>query len=582
MSFQKGNIVSLIYKRLKRGDFEVRPFQANKLWKFASDDTETFAGRSTFYKNLGIDVYRVLYPENNLYYGAVANLSSSLYRRVFTTQSLDPKLLWYSIDHKYYNKFKNDKNPAILLSPKTELNLSISGSLIKIPQDVFGEGIKPKSFRLSHYSTNPSHSYTMKDDGEGNVIDESYDTNKFIGNDRCLIYLGFNEKYREYGFRNKQTDTVYDFSNRENEVVYVKPKQIRFEPGIPTTSPVSSSGTCIVMEGGYLHAKSRENFNPLPKSSFAISFWINVPPSQSNYDYTYNHILNKNTMVLDDGFNTQVGKYNTTLVQRKSSHYPFDIKITNSSSPTPHRIVFEQSSAENIVTVSSSAITPGQWYHVVCQKSGSVYSIHLNGTLDSSKTFDMNKNVSNNHEMYIGGNGTTSGMISASIDEFRIYNQSLTSNQVSYLADNSYGLGYAYQTNVIGNIFYKTGEILVSDPRPKYANSLLGENGNFDYSGRTNGFSGEFRSTTTFYEYQVICKIRKNEFNLSQNVSLRESGDPNTYSLRSFVTSSYFNPYITTVGLYNDNNELLAIGKLASPLEKRDDVDMNIIVRWDI
>jgi hypothetical protein len=244
--------------------------------------------------------------------------------------------------------------------------------------------------------------------------------------------------------------------------------------------------------------------------------------------------------------------------------------------------VFEQSSAENIVTVSSSAITPGQWYHVVCQKSGSVYSIHLNGTLNSSKTFDMNKNVSNNHEMYIGGNGTTSGMISASIDEFRIYNQSLTSNQVSYLADNSYGLGYAYQTNVIGNIFYKTGEILVSDPRPKYANSLLGQTGNFDYSGRTNGFSGEFRSTTTFYEYQVICKIRKNEFNLSQNVSLRESGDPNTYSLRSFVTSSYFNPYITTVGLYNDNNELLAIGKLASPLEKRDDVDMNIIVRWDI
>ena len=110
----------------------------------------------------------------------------------------------------------------------------------------------------------------------------------------------------------------------------------------------------------------------------------------------------------------------------------------------------------------------------------------------------------------------------------------------------------------------------------------MGRTGSFDYDGRTNGFSGEFRSTTTFYEYQVICKIRKNEFNLSQNISLREGGDPNTYNLRDFVTSSYFNPYITTVGLYNDNNELLAIGKLASPLEKRDDVDMNIIVRWDI
>ena len=287
-------------------------------------------------------------------------------------------------------------------------------------------------------------------------------------------------------------------------------------------------------------------------------------------------------MVSDDPFDNEIGKYNTTLVERKSPHYPFDIKLTNSSNTNPNRIVFEQSSGQTIVSVSSSALTPGTWYHVVCQKSGSSYSLYLNGNLQSSSTVNMNKNVSNNHEMYIGGNGTNSGIISASIDEFRIYNQGLSSNQVSYLADNSYGNGYAYQSNIIGNIFYKSGEILISDPRPKYGNSLLGETGNFDYNGRTGGFSGEFRSTTTFYEYQIICKIRKNEFNLSQNTSLRKDGDPNTYELRSFVTSSYFNPYITTVGLYNDNGELLAIGKLANPLEKRDDVDMNIIVRFDI
>ena len=582
MSFQKGNILSLVNKRLKRGDFEVRPFQANKLWKFASDDTETFAGKSTFYENMGMKIYRVYYPENDLYYGAVVNISSSLYSRVFTTQSIDPKMLWYSMDHKYYNQFKNDGNPAYLIGSKAQLNLSISGSLLVIPQDVFGEGIKPKSFKLTNYSTDSSHSYSMKDDGEGNIIDESFDTSKIVGNDRCLLYLGFNEKYREYGFRNKQSNEVFDFSNNINEVVYVKPKQINFLPGIPTTAPVSSSGTCISLEGGYLHVKSKTNFIPFPKSSFAVSFWLNVPPSQSNYDYTHNYILNKNNMVLDDGFNRKIGKYDTSVIQRKSSQYPFDIRVTNTSDPNPHRIIFEQSSGENVISVSSSALTPGTWYHVVCQKSASVYSIHLNGTINASSSFNMNKNVSNNHEMYIGGDGTNSGTISASIDEFRIYNQGLTSAQISYLSDNSYGGGYAYQTNIIGNIFYKSGEVLISDPRPKYANSILGRTGSFDYGGRTHGFSGEFRSTTTFYEYQVICKIRKNEFNLSQNVSLREGGDPNTYELRDFVTSSYFNPYITTVGLYNDNNELMAIGKLANALEKRDDVDMNIIVRWDI
>jgi hypothetical protein len=52
--------------------------------------------------------------------------------------------------------------------------------------------------------------------------------------------------------------------------------------------------------------------------------------------------------------------------------------------------------------------------------------------------------------------------------------------------------------------------------------------------------------------------------------------------LEDYVTSSYFNPYMTTIGLYNDDRELLAVAKLANPLEKRDDVDMNVIVRFDM
>jgi hypothetical protein len=39
---------------------------------------------------------------------------------------------------------------------------------------------------------------------------------------------------------------------------------------------------------------------------------------------------------------------------------------------------------------------------------------------------------------------------------------------------------------------------------------------------------------------------------------------------------------MTTIGLYNDDRELLAVAKLANPLEKRDDVDMNVIVRFDM
>ncbi len=42
----------------------------------------------------------------------------------------------------------------------------------------------------------------------------------------------------------------------------------------------------------------------------------------------------------------------------------------------------------------------------------------------------------------------------------------------------------------------------------------------------------------------------------------------NNDTLYDFATGSYFQPYITTVGLYNDTNQLLAVAKLSRPLPK--------------
>jgi hypothetical protein len=124
--------------------------------------------------------------------------------------------------------------------------------------------------------------------------------------------------------------------------------------------------------------------------------------------------------------------------------------------------------------------------------------------------------------------------------------------------------------------------IIVSDPRPKYANTFLGQNGNFDFDGTNYGFTGSFRSTTTFYEHEITCKIRKSEFNFTQNWTIRQDKNDSSQFVDDYATSSFFNPYVTTIGLYNDKYDLVAIGKLSSPLEKRDDVDMNVIIRFDV
>ena len=55
-----------------------------------------------------------------------------------------------------------------------------------------------------------------------------------------------------------------------------------------------------------------------------------------------------------------------------------------------------------------------------------------------------------------------------------------------------------------------------------------------------------------------------------------------TDKYEGFTTHSLFKPYVTTIGLYNDDNELLVIGKLAKAIKLSDDYEMNFIVRFDI
>ena len=53
-------------------------------------------------------------------------------------------------------------------------------------------------------------------------------------------------------------------------------------------------------------------------------------------------------------------------------------------------------------------------------------------------------------------------------------------------------------------------------------------------------------------------------------------------TLKNFATSSNFSPYVTTLGLYSDNDELLAVAKFSKPLLVSPDTDTTFIVKYDI
>ena len=175
-------------------------------------------------------------------------------------------------------------------------------------------------------------------------------------------------------------------------------------------------------------------------------------------------------------------------------------------------------------------------------------------------------------------------------------------------------------TSKTGNIFYSQGVIVFT----RNINSLL-----------TSNWSVTFKSTETIYEHEYLLIANEDEFNVSTNPSAvievgRETGfvtgsdgkiyktttypgvkyikkkttlengnvidysivssyntaisggfDQYEYSSSLDSTGSYLAPFITTIGLYDDNCDLVAIAKLPQPIKSYPDLPVNFIVRFD-
>ena len=87
-----------------------------------------------------------------------------------------------------------------------------------------------------------------------------------------------------------------------------------------------------------------------------------------------------------------------------------------------------------------------------------------------------------------------------------------------------------------------------------------------------------FSSSNTIFETQYKCTVGENEYNYTQNPSITSGSNGDALN---FVTGSFFTPYITTVGLYNDKKDLIAIGKLSQPLPISKTTDTTILLNMD-
>jgi hypothetical protein len=87
----------------------------------------------------------------------------------------------------------------------------------------------------------------------------------------------------------------------------------------------------------------------------------------------------------------------------------------------------------------------------------------------------------------------------------------------------------------------------------------------------------QFNNTVELNSSVYFCRINHNEFNYSTNPTYLSGSKLRVKTKSSDLPVSY----ITTVGLYNDSNELLATAKLSEPLKKSSDTEFTLRVRLD-
>jgi hypothetical protein len=126
----------------------------------------------------------------------------------------------------------------------------------------------------------------------------------------------------------------------------------------------------------------------------------------------------------------------------------------------------------------------------------------------------------------------------------------------------SYGLVFPQLGTILLNPYAISQSISVSPSRSYDAPGL---NNQRLFSSIVLGDSFALNSQETVTSDYVFVRARNSEFNYSENPSFI-SGSTGEVIYSSFINQPQV--YITTVGLYNDSNDLLAVAKMSRPLLK--------------
>lgn len=213
--------------------------------------------------------------------------------------------------------------------------------------------------------------------------------------------------------------------------------------------------------------------------------------------------------------------------------------------------------------VNTSSIVPGANEAgnvlVGTVPSPGMYDNYLQTTLTFAKSFPTGANT------YVGVISVPSRLFGDYIQP-NSFTFKFTSGSTYTIVDDGEG-NLKTGSNIVGNMYYPQGMAVITDQT--YASGSVA----------TLNVTCSFSSSYTIYETQYKCTFRENEFNYTLNPT---AASDTSGSLYSYITSSQWSPYVTTVGLYDEMQNLLAVGKLSQPLQTSATTDTTILINIDM
>jgi len=171
-----------------------------------------------------------------------------------------------------------------------------------------------------------------------------------------------------------------------------------------------------------------------------------------------------------------------------------------------------------------------------------------------------------------------------------------------YIRDDDVGNLYTSQSGVgyyVGNVFYDHGIAVIKHDTGSAVTSI-NSNGLKLVSAST--IYVDYNSDVKYHRHEANIKLDPSEFNFSpfnpsilsayqasgsvsqsfSDLNIKTSGSStDTWNLYKLMGAGVIKPYVTSIGLYNDQYELLAVAKMSEPIQRTFDISQIFIIRFD-